>query len=705
MNREQAKEIIKRDISCTDYLEKSKSGLYCCPICGSGHGSHGTGAVKYYPVGNTWYCHACNRGGDVIDAYQAIAGTDYNTALSFLAARAGITINEGTDPGQNSKQKKDSKAQRDFTGENDNSHDKTEKAAQIENFERKTPPADYTNYYEVCRGRIKDPAAVKYLEARGISTETAAAFGIGYDPAADPAGAPGATGDEYKVHPAPRLIIPCSAAHYVARSIDPETPKEFKALNPNQQRGGGKVALFNSAAIYSGAEAIFICEGVFDALSFLEVGRAAIALNSKGNGKLLKKLLQDQPAETAFIICPDNDSDPNTAADTMKRAKELNAELRRMNYKSIIYNVAGQHHDANDELVKDPAAFEQAAAAAVKELKRDDLTDFLDKVKTEAYRPHRTGLKFFDNLLSGGIIQQSVLLLMAAPGAGKTTLAQQLAETIAENKSPVIYFNFEMSREQMLAKAISAKLYRRGGNKSALEILQGYNWTIDEQIQIEDVINEYRAKNYPYIKYNPAGISSDLNDLLSYLRATGDAAKAAGKPAPAAIIDYLHLLTSSEKIDTAELIKQSIVGLKRYAVDYNTFVIAISATNRDSSKSGRITLESGRDSSNIEFTGDYVLSLQYDAIDGAKDSPSKKIRPADVEALAELQQQTKRLMILRVLKSRLIQPGKYERIMLDGAHNMFYGTCDDFIPPEGFILDDGAPAFEDDTQPKYRHRY
>ena len=69
-----------------------------------------------------------------------------------------------------------------------------------------------------------------------------------------------------------------------------------------------------------------------------------------------------------------------------------------------------------------------------------------------------------------------------------------------------------------------------------------------------------------------------------------------------------------------------------------------------------------------------------------------------MEKVADLQQQTKRLMILRVLKSRLVQPGKHQRVMLDGAHNMFYGTCDEFIPPEGFVTDDGAPAFDDDSK-------
>lgn len=698
--KEQGKAIIKRDIKCTEFLEPSKNNMYCCPYCGSGKGSHGTGAVKYYPDSNTFYCHACDKGGDVIDAYTATTGADYIKALAYLGGRAGINIElpataaedfndsprlylyRGKGSGENKPHEKKKEKDNKQAGNN-------KKAPQIENNGRTEAAADYTAYYDICRSRLNDPAASSYLQARGISITTAEACGIGYDPAADPAAAPGATGNEYKAHAAPRLIIPCSRAHYVARSIDPDTPAAYKAMNPNTQKGGGRVALFNAEAL--GAPIVFITEGAFDALSFIEAGAAAVALNSKGNGKLLLDTLQDHDGQPAFIIVPDNDSNPDTAADTMKRAAALNSDLQGRGYKSIVYNVAGQYHDANDALQADAAAFKRGIDAAINELSRDDLTDFLEKIQTEAYKPHSTGLNFFDDLLGGGIVQQSILLLMAAPGTGKTTLAQQLAETIAEHGQPALFLNFEMSREQLLAKAISAKLYKRGIDKSMLGVLQGYRWNIDERAEIEATIDEYRRTNYPYIKYNPAGVTSELSGLLSYLMATGAAAEAAGRPAPAVVVDYLHLITSRDRLENTELIKQSIVGLKEYAVKYNTFVIAISATNRDSSKAGRITLESGRDSSNIEYTGDYVISLNYDEID------SGKVKPGDVEKIAQLQQATRRLMILRVLKNRLNIPGKSARVMYDAKHNMFYGAADEFIPAGGFMYDDGAPAFDDDS--------
>ena len=45
-------DIVKREIPCTDYLEKGlhdkeNSNMYCCPECESGTGKHGTGALQF----------------------------------------------------------------------------------------------------------------------------------------------------------------------------------------------------------------------------------------------------------------------------------------------------------------------------------------------------------------------------------------------------------------------------------------------------------------------------------------------------------------------------------------------------------------------------------------------------------------------------------------------------------------------------------
>lgn len=689
MNRDQAKEIIKRDVLCTDYLSPAPNykprsngdvhGL-CCPFCKSGtHGKGSTGAVKYYASTNTWTCHSCGRGHDVIDAFMAQNGCDYVSAVSYLADRAGLQIDGKQDPardGFETRKEKSSPA----------GQTSTEEKAKAQG---ESVSADYTEYYQRCAERLTDPAAVSYLKGRGIDLDIAQAYGMGFDPEADPASAPGAMGHEYKPHPSPRIIVPCSSSCYVGRSTDPFIDTAYKAMNPK----GAEIIPFNADALRSTTEPVFVVEGMFDALSFLQVGHEAVALNSKNNGeKLVDYVRKNGVSCEGIIICPDNETDDAKQADVMERAEKLKRDLLGLNVPTVIADVTGSYHDANDALTSDPEDFKRNIDEVLTAWANpcDEITSFLDKVQTEAYRPHETGLRFFDNLTGGGIVNQSLLLLMAAPGTGKTTLAQQIAETMAKRGRPVLYFNFEMSREQMIAKAISAKVYHYGLNMTTLQILQGYRWTPKERESITAAIEDYRKYSYPYIKYNPDGASSELESLLKYIRNVGNEALAKGQQAPCVVVDYLHLIKSKDGLDSQELIKQIVTGLKQYAVDFDTFVIGIVATNRDSNSSGRITMESGRDSSNLEYTADYQISLNYYKVD------TGEVKPKDVAKIAELQRASKRAMILRTLKSRFSTPGRSERVVFDAAHNTFYGVEDKFIPANGLRGDDGYMLFGDD---------
>ena len=149
----------------------------------------------------------------------------------------------------------------------------------------------------------------------------------------------------------------------------------------------------------------------------------------------------------------------------------------------------------------------------------------------------------------------------------------------------------------------------------------------------------------------------------------------------------MHLNSTNRGLDNQELIKQIVKGFKNYAVDYDTFVIGISATNRISNISGRITMESGRDSSNIEYTGDYQLSLNYYAVDKGE------VKTTDTDKLAELQRMDRRQMIIRVLKGRFVSPGRTAKVYFDAANNIFYGENDslpeddEWMPFDEFDID------------------
>ena len=670
MNREDARQEIRRRVRITDYLEKSKGGLYCCPFCGSGHGTHKTGAVKYYPDTNTICCFgACEKKSyDIFDVYANKYGADYNTALQMLAGEIGIEIDpyrpEGAADQRGAMPGKPAQApQSDFKQQDDKNTMRQQEAPERGAQERTEGKADYTEYYKVCRERISSPEAASYLSARGISTKTAAAYWIGFDPQADPANAPGGIGDIK--HPCPRLIIPTSKRHYVGRRID--NIGEYAKINTK----GSSPGVFNNRILYAQeVREVFITEGAFDALSVIEAGAAAVALNSTSNAESLIKQFEKKKPAAKMIISLDSDEGGRKAAQVMAEG------LKRLDIPYIAADICGKYKDPNEYLQQDREGFIKSVRAAVATVRKTYIDDFLEKIQTEAYKPYKTDLSFFDDLMKGGVIRQSLLLLMAAPGTGKTTLCQQISEAMAAHQKPVIYLNFEMSREQMLAKAISMRLAKRGKFYSALHIMQGYKWNEAEAATIKEALQEYSRDIFPYLQYNPDGVSSDLDSILEYLKAVGEQAKAAGAAAPVIVVDYLHLISSRNGIDTQELIKQSVTGLKKYAIDYDTFVISIVATNRNGNSSGRITLESGRDSSNIEYTADYQLSLNYYDIDNGK------IKPHEVDKISMLQKQEERQMIIRVLKGRFIQPGRTANVWFNAASNYFYGE-DDFRPFRG----------------------
>lgn len=238
MTFEQVKEDLNKRIKCTDYLEESVGGLYCCPFCGSGHGPHKTGAVQYYPETNTAFCFSCKERIDALALYMKLSGLSYTEAVHHYAADNGITIDgNGTDTDAGWAQ-----------------HISKSQPERQANTRPEAQPLDFSEYFKTAAEALKhsEPAQA-YLKRRGISMETATAAGIGFDAEADPAGAPGAPAGTYKAHPVPRIIIPTGPAHYVGRSIITLEQKTFEKMNSK----GSKPGIFNQRVLWE-AETVFV---------------------------------------------------------------------------------------------------------------------------------------------------------------------------------------------------------------------------------------------------------------------------------------------------------------------------------------------------------------------------------------------------------------------------------------------------------------
>ena len=595
MDRETARQEIRSRIKCAEFLIPSKSGLYCCPFCKSGTGSNGTGALKVYNT-NTFTCHACNRSGDVIDLCRQQTGADYNTALSLLADRIGITIDPyrptaAEDFAAAAQYEAIERPQSDL---NEQGNIKAPQSANAPEKAVKTPEtasADYTAYYQECRARQNDPAAIAYLQSRGISPETAAAYWIGFDPESDPAKAPGAESNSYKPHPCPRIIIPTSKAHYIARSIDPNTPKAFAKLNP----AGSTPAIFNARTLYAqDVQEVFVFEGVFDALSALQAGAAAIALNSAGNGKILLEQLSRRRSAATLILCKDNDTDQKTAERIKKEFEDLAAGLRRLNISFIFADVNGSYKDANEHLTNNKAGFEKAIAEAQRQTaaRPDNTAYYIDSLMTGEIERFRNDKKTgFANLdAQAGGLYSGLYVLAAISSLGKTSFALQLADQLAEAGNDIIFFSLEQSRLELVSKSLA----RRTAQKS---------------------------------------MEQAVTSLV--------------------IIDYLQILQPAEdskRQTTKETVDSTVTELKRISRELDLTVIVISSVNRANYLTP-IDFESLKESGGIEFTADVIWGLQLQCLNDPIFDKANNVKERR-EKVKEAKAATPRKIELCCLKNR-----------------------------------------------------
>ncbi len=73
----------------------------------------------------------------------------------------------------------------------------------------------------------------------------------------------------------------------------------------------------------------------------------------------------------------------------------------------------------------------------------------LSQVSTEAHQRFSTGIGEFDEVLGGGMVPGSLILLGGDPGIGKSTLALQLAGYLSGHQRSVLYISGEESAQQL----------------------------------------------------------------------------------------------------------------------------------------------------------------------------------------------------------------------------------------------------------------
>lgn len=206
-----------------------------------------------------------------------------------------------------------------------------------------------------------------------------------------------------------------------------------------------------------------------------------------------------------------------------------------------------------------------------------------------------TGLPRLDSALGGGLKPGKVVVLAARPSVGKTSLAQQIALTVATQGLGVLLLSQEMAAGELVDRA-AANLGRVNLGALSSGQFQGDDWT-----RITDVMEA--AAHLPlFIEDEPA---LTLLAIRSKVRALQRRQALA-----LVVLDYLQLCSGSNPRDNRnQQVEEISRGLKTLAKEAGVTMLALSQLNRRAVDRGEPDLSDLRDSGAVEQDADTVILL------------------------------------------------------------------------------------------------
>ena len=628
MTREQAREYINGLIGAELPKAKKRIGghdTYICPFCNNGSGTDGDGISTR--DGTHYKCFKCGYSGDYLDMLKRQRGTD-NERDIFTLYR--IEIDSGSGSPQPARP-----------------------SAEPSPMPEVSSP-DYLGFFkEANKALHESPEALAYIQGRGISPETADRFMLGYSPEWR---SPAAIRNGKNPPASRRLIIPTSRTAYTARSVDPDTPENYRFMKE------GEAGYFNRKAL-QGSAPVFIVEGAIDALSICEVGGEACALGStSGIDKFLAMLDRERPT-VPLMLSLDKDKAGQEAQEKLKAG----LEARKISFYEA--DTAGEHKDPNEHLQRDRAAFaalvnsdpaeaarqeaEAERAAYLETSAAHHVAAFMGEVAESANTPAiPTGFDNLDAALDGGLYA-GLYIVGAISSLGKTTFILQAADQIAQRGHDVMIFSLEMSRFELMAKSISRLTLENcdgtpGNAKTTRGILAGARWRNYGQAETDLIkrsiagYHEYSSHIFIHEGIGNIGVEQMKQEVQKHIAFTGNS--------PVVIIDYLQIVAPhDERATDKQIVDRAVLELKRLSRDKKIPVIAISSFNRDN-YTAPVNMSSFKESGGVEYSSDVLIGLQLAGMDDLKQSDGQ--RANTTRKIEEMKTADPRKAQLKILKNR-----------------------------------------------------
>ncbi|HET6379701.1 MAG TPA: DnaB-like helicase C-terminal domain-containing protein [candidate division Zixibacteria bacterium] len=257
----------------------------------------------------------------------------------------------------------------------------------------------------------------------------------------------------------------------------------------------------------------------------------------------------------------------------------------------------------------------------------DVLTNLNERIasgRVEEFMPIATGFVPLDKTIGGGLRPGELMLIGGAQGAGKTTMALQMARNMAASgQATVLYVCFEHEEEYLIQRLIAME--------SALTHLPQKSGAVKIQDVKKEVLGSYtaaaetgtRAKLGANPRLRPsleriARYGSNLflmrgtatTSTIENLRALVDEHRGEEERRLVLFVDYLQKVpVIPEPATEEEKVTRIVSGLKDIALALEVPVVAIVAADREGLKAKRLRNHHLRGSSAINYESDIILIL------------------------------------------------------------------------------------------------
>ena len=454
--------------------------------------------------------------------------------------------------------------------------------------------------------------------------------------------------DQYKII-IPMLDSQGNCNSFIAEIINRNKTDKYnpKYLKPSTA-GGLTIPYYNEYYLKTNKPTtIFITEGIYDALSIEQLGYNAIALLGIGNGRLESLLKHYKPNANIVLMLDNDDAGKQATKSILSMLDTLSMQnIQRIDGIDLLKNHKNiaECNDINDMLLKDSKELKSFLKECYNIVNIDEdrdrienanISNNLDYFRTIEEQPKArlvsTGFTGLNKNLKGGL-RTGLYVLGAVSSLGKTAFLVQMADQIAKQGIPVLYFSLEMDKKELMARSIARTTYTQVADQEddkgqpiasdTFDVLDNYRYneySKDKKQTIEVSINVYEntAKHLYIIsgrykdknsdkprRINIDDVEKIIKDFIKYNDTT-----------PVIFLDYMQILAPIDPRATDKQNMDDIVDrLKQISTDYDTPVIAISSYNRDNYYEPA-NVSAFKESGAIEYGADYILALQYQGID------------------------------------------------------------------------------------------